>query len=192
MAHTSFEENDLEKVGKNGSGSSCVAAKSFFVVGSFKGCLLAGPMSLPLSAETGCQRNSEDIQILLMTKLCAATNYLRYVAVKTCDLFDCRFDLMCMVWPLKSERWGRSGLIFECLPAVTLLSRHPGIKFSLIYSQESPVIKRLTTALWRRRRRTRARHFNCQLNRTLPRGKQKHFLQNQHTAMPRNLEMRQR
>ena len=134
-------------------------------------------MSLPLSAETGCQRNSEDIQILLMTKLCAATNYLRYVAVKTCDLFDCRFDLMCMVWPLKSERWGRSGLIFECLPAVTLLSRHPGIKFSLIYSQESPVIKRLTTALWRRRRRTRARHFNCQLNRTLPHrgGKTKTF-----------------
>ena len=54
-----------------------------------------------------------------------------------------------------------SELISECLPTVTVLSRHPGIKFSLIYSPESPVIKRLTTALWRRRR-TRARHFNCQ------------------------------
>ena len=30
------------KSGKKGSGSSCVAAKSFFVVGSFKGCLLGG------------------------------------------------------------------------------------------------------------------------------------------------------
>ena len=46
-----------------------------------------------------------------------------------------------------------SELISECLATVTVLSRHPGIKFSLIYSPESPVIKRLTTALWPRRRR---------------------------------------